>query len=154
MGIYLDLRWVGFDFGMDSTKKRNMTGILGAIHKWRQLNFRDFWPPPPPLSAFYSTKITQPPLTASEFGQPSPSPSLLTSFVNGPLFIMYDGLIIPASEESCGIECRGCQFLLFLSYLLPGGCTRKGLRHEARSRSIRTTSSTRLEWDESWILTP
>ena len=66
------------------------------------------------------------------------------------LIYLYDGLIIPASEERCGIGCRGCQFLLFLSYLFPGGCTKKGLRHDARSRSIRRTSSTGLE--VGWIM--
>ena len=32
----------------------------------------------------FSTKSTQPPFLSSEFGRPPPSPSLLTSFVNGP----------------------------------------------------------------------
>ena len=51
----------------------------GAIQKWPQLNCRDFGPPPP----LVSTNFKQPPFLWSEIGQP-PSPSPLTSFVNGP----------------------------------------------------------------------
>ena len=62
----------------------------------------------------------------------------------------------PSEWRELRYKVWGCQFLLFLSYLLPGGCTKKGLRHKARSRSIRRTSSTRLEvgWimiHESWL---
>ena len=39
-----------------------------------------------------------------------------------------------------------------ISALLPGVCIGKGLRHVARSGSIRRTSSTRLEVDDSWIM--
>ena len=38
-----------------------------------------------PSLPLVSTKSTQPPLLSSEIGQPPPSPSLLTSIVNGPL---------------------------------------------------------------------
>ena len=51
--------------------------LLGAIHKWRQLNFRDFWPPPSPCQHFgpiCSTKITQPPLLHQNLGNPLPPP--------------------------------------------------------------------------------
>ena len=44
--------------------------------------------------------------------------------------------VIPASEASCGIGSRGCHFMSDIRYLLPGGCTGIGLRHEARSRSM------------------
>ena len=44
--------------------------------------FSGFLTPSLPL---VSTKSTQPPLLSSEIGQPPPSPSLLTSLVNGPL---------------------------------------------------------------------
>ena len=57
--------------------------------------------PLPPLSAFYSTKITQPPLTASEFGQPPPSPSLLTSFVNGPKGLIYVLILALTACDIC-----------------------------------------------------
>ena len=43
--------------------------------------------PPSPCQHFeptYSTKITQPPLLRQNLVNPPPSPSLLTSFVNGP----------------------------------------------------------------------
>ena len=57
----------------------------------------------------------------------------------------FQNTFIPASEASCGIGSRGWDLAWDIRYLLPGGCTGKGLRHEARSRSIRRTSSTRLE---------
>ena len=57
----------------------------------------------------------------------------------------------PSEWRELRYKVWGCQFLLFLSYLLPGGCTKKGLRHKARSRSIRRTSSTGLE--VGWIMT-
>ena len=44
-------------------------------------NFLGFWTPYP----LVSTKSTQPPFLMPEIGQPPPSPSLLTSFVKGPL---------------------------------------------------------------------
>ena len=43
--------------------------------------FLGFWTPSLPL---VSIKSTQPPFLLSEISQPPPSPSLLTSFVNGP----------------------------------------------------------------------
>ena len=43
--------------------------------------FLGFWTPSLPL---VGTKSTQPPFPRSEFGQLPPSPSLLTSFVDGP----------------------------------------------------------------------
>ena len=50
--------------------------------------FLGFLTPSPPCQHFgliYSTKITQPPLLHQYLGNPPPSPSPLTSFVNGPL---------------------------------------------------------------------
>ena len=52
---------------------------------------------------------------------------------------------IPASEASCGIGSRGCHFPLCIRYLLPGGCTEKGIRHHMCSRSVPCTSWARLE---------
>ena len=46
--------------------------------------FSGFWTPSP-LVRIYSIEITQPPLISSELGQPPLPPSLLTSFVTGPL---------------------------------------------------------------------
>ena len=53
----------------------------GGMHKCCLLNFWEFLTPSLPL---VSTKSTQTPFLSSEIGQPPPSPSLLTSFVNGP----------------------------------------------------------------------
>ena len=47
--------------------------------------FLRFWTSPRQhFGPIYSTKITQPPLLRQNLGNPPPSPSLLTSFVNGP----------------------------------------------------------------------
>ena len=57
--------------------KISLWHAFGAVHKWRQLNFRDFWPPPPPCQHFgpiHSTKITQPPLLRQNLGNPLPPP--------------------------------------------------------------------------------
>ena len=51
----------------------------------------------------------------------------------------------PASKASCGIGSRGWDLPWHVCYLLPRDCAGKDLRHEARSGSIRRTSSTRLE---------
>ena len=51
--------------------------------------FSGFLTPPSPCQHFgpiYSTKIRPPPLLHQILGNPLPPPSLLTSFVNGPLY--------------------------------------------------------------------
>ena len=62
--------------------------------------------------------------------------------------------VIPASEASCGMGCRGLLLVLgvVLCYLLPGGCTAGGdVRHQARSRLMPWTSSAGLEI--GWFMT-
>ena len=58
-----------------------MTALRGRS-QMTSAKFSGFWTPSLPL---VSTKSTQPPSLSSEIGLPPPSPSLLTSFVNGPL---------------------------------------------------------------------
>jgi len=53
--------------------------IYGAVHKWCQSNFRDFWIPTP-LSVPNSHSL---PSFGQKLANQPPSP-LLTSFVNGP----------------------------------------------------------------------